>query len=148
MQPHFDSVSAAFLAEHTIATLSTVSSDGVVHGAVIYYVILGEQNIYFVSKTGTSKITNITEHPQVAFTVFDAAKAQTLQISAKARVETDENTRHFVFDNIVKPHLYSGEMLMPPVTALKEGDYVVIHVQPEGIHFSDYKKEILDQRNA
>lgn len=147
MQPLFDSNSAAFLAEHTIATISTVSGDGTVYGAVIYYVISGEHDIYFISKTGTAKVANIAQHPQVAFTIFDAPKAQTLQIKGRAQEETDERVQQFVFDNIVKPRPYDGEMLMPPVTALKDGNYVVIHIKPEEVHFSDYKQEILAQRN-
>lgn len=146
MQPNFDSVSAAFLAEHTTGVISTVSGDGNVHGAVVYYVILGEQNIYFISKSSTSKIANITQHPQVSFTIYDAPRAQTLQISAYASIEKDEQTRAFVFETIVKPHPYNGEMLMPPVTAIEQGDYVVVHLQPKGVHYSDYKQEIMDKR--
>ena len=148
MQVQMEAKSSVFLAEHSVATVSTVGPDGKVHGAAVYYIALGEHDIYFVSKTRTTKILNIEQHPQVAFTVVDAPKAQTLQISGHASEEADENTRQLVFTSIVKPHPYSGEMLMPPVTALVGGEYIVIHIKPEEVRFSDYRQEILDKRTG
>lgn len=144
----FEQEAANFLSEHTIATLSTVSNDGTVSGAVIYYTSQGEgEYIYFVSKTATTKVKNILQHPQVALTIFDAAKAQTLQIHGDASEETDESTQDWVFADLVKPRPYSGAMLLPPVTALKDGSFTVIVIRTISAHFSDYKKELEEHQS-
>lgn len=139
----FDEASYRFLVEHTIGTLSTVNDEGNPHGAVVYYLAEGEKNIYFVSRSETAKVKNILAHPRVFLSIFDASNAQTLQIVGKARVEQDRSTSEYVFDNIVKPRPYNGAMLLPPVTALKDsGEYVVVHIEPLEVKYSDYKKEI------
>lgn len=143
MNPVLDEKATTFLVEHTIGVLSTVGFDNNPHGAVVYYLSYGEPvNIYFVTKSATSKAQNIAGHPQVAFTIFDASNAQTLQISGKAALETDDRVISYVFDNIVKPHPYAGAMLMPPVTALTDGSYVIIRIEPTQCRYSDYKQEI------
>jgi general stress protein 26 len=82
-------------------------------------------------------------HQQVAFTIFDAPTAQTLQITGTASTETDRATIEYVFDTIVKKRPYNGAMLLPPVTALKDsGEYVVIRISPTEANYSDYKREI------
>jgi general stress protein 26 len=135
----FNDTAKAFLAEHTIATLSTADQSGKAHGAVVYYLTDNDQEIYFVSKNSTTKVNNIQQNPQVAFTIFDAPSIQTLQISGRAAQETDQQRIDYFFENLVKPHPYSGSMLMPPVTAIKEGEYVVMRISPTEVHFSDYK---------
>lgn len=145
----FSDQASKFLAEHTIGTLSTVDINGNVHGAVIYYLAQGEMNIYFVSRTGTTKIRDIELHQEVALTIFEASSAQTLQISGKARHENDQDTIDYVFNNIVKQRPYSGVMLMPPVTALKDsGDYIVICIEPTEVKFSDYRQILESQSHA
>lgn len=139
----FDPQATTFLLEHTIGTLSTVDTEGNAHGSVVYYLAEGEMNIYFVSKTETAKVRNISLHQQVALTIFDAPSAQTLQIRGTAHPESDKATIQYIFDNIVKLRPYNGAMLMPPVTALKDsGEYVIVRITPTEAKFSDYKQEI------
>lgn len=145
----FTQEASNFLLEHTIGTLSTVDSEGNVHGAVIYYVAEGEMNIYFVSKTETGKVKNILSHPQVSFTIFDAPNAQTLQINGIAHTETDQPTIEYIFDTVVKKRPYNGAMLLPPVTALQNsGEYTIIRISPTEAKYSNYKQELEQQSQA
>lgn len=145
----FTQEASAFLQEHTVGTLSTVDGQGNAHGAVVYYVAEEGMNIYFVSKTGTSKVQNIASHPQVSFTVFDAPNAQTLQINGTARTETDQSTIEYVFDTVVKKRPYNGAMLLPPVTALQNsGEFTVIRITPTEAKYSDYRQELEQQSHA
>ena len=139
----FTEQASKFLSEHTIGVLSTSDIDGNVHGAAIYYIAESETSIYFVSKSLTTKVKDITLHRNVALTILYAPLAQTLQITGVAHQETNQDTIDYVFENIIKLRLYGGEMLKPPVTALKDsGEYVVIRITPTDVKFSDYKQQL------
>ncbi len=139
----FTDEASKFLFEHTVGVLSTVDINGNVHGAVIYYIAESETSIYFVSKSLTTKVTDIELHRNVALTIYYAPMAQTLQINGVAHQETNKETIDYIFDNIVKLRLYGGEMLEPPVTALKDsGEYVVVRITPTQAKFSDFKQQL------
>ena len=97
-----------FLHRKDIAVLSTTNKKGDVHGAVVYYVADQDHTLHILTKADTAKARDILTNEKVAITIFDAAKAQTLQLQGKARIETDESVKRHVFDSVMKPHKYNG----------------------------------------
>jgi general stress protein 26 len=131
-----------FLKTHDLGVFSTIDRTGNVHGAVVYYVLDNANNLYIQTKSNTAKGRNVFAHSQVAFTIFDAAKQQTLQISGSASIETDRAVKNKVFKKIVRPRTYNGTSSLPPVTKIHDGSFVVIKITPTEIKYIDYSKRV------
>lgn len=131
----------AFLRSNDVGVLSSSDKKGIVHGAVVYYVVDERHQIYILTKADTTKARNVIAHNQVALTVFDANKAQTLQIQGSAVIETDEKTKRHIFNTIMKPHKYNGEYQLPPVAWLDAGMFVIITIVTQSVNFSDFSKK-------
>lgn len=131
---------STFLQSHELATLSTIDRSGKVHGAIVYYFPSDAGYVYILTKAGTNKAHNIFANNQVALTVYDEQTLQTVQMQGTASVETDQTTKQHIFDQIVRPREYGGEIHMPPVTKLQEGAFMIVRISPTEVKFNDYKK--------
>lgn len=138
--PNLMSEATAFLRENELAILSSVDRTGIVHGAVVYYYAPDDGNVYVLTKTTTQKARNVYAHPQVALTIYDADKLQTLQIQGKAEVETDLAMRKTVFKNIAKLRKYGDDERLPPVVQLEGQDFIVIRVSIASSKFTNFKE--------
>ncbi|HSX07392.1 MAG TPA: pyridoxamine 5'-phosphate oxidase family protein [Candidatus Saccharimonadales bacterium] len=128
-----------FLRTRDIGVLSTVDRSGGVHGAAVYYAI-EDGALYMITKGGTQKAHDTLAHHQVAFTVFDAQTAQTVQLQGVAEIVADQERKDRIFAQIVTPHPYASGTQLPPVAALHEGAYIIFAVRPTNIRFTDYAK--------
>lgn len=129
-----------FLASHNLATLSSISREGNVHGAAVYYVIDKNDYIYVVTKSQTQKAQNIIAHNQVALTIFDTQTMQTLQLSGLAHVEHDPVITEDVYRRILHPRLSGKDITTPPILHVPAGEYMVIVIKPSTYNFSDFKR--------
>jgi|GEM_PF-5853148 len=137
----FDQAAANFLREHDLAVLSTSNADGELHGAVIYYLPdQDSEEIYILSRTESTKANDIRAHRKVALTIYDAPAMETLQISGDGDIMDDPEQLDRVYQQLIHLRPYQGEMLLPPVTALQQGDYILIRVVPVSAHHSSYKE--------
>lgn len=135
-----DENARTFIETHDIGVLSTIDRSGSVHGAVVYYLV-GENNVlHILTKADTQKAHNTFANHQVAFTIYDAQKMQTVQIQGTAQIEADQETKDYVFSNLAKPRQYGDSKRLPPVTKLNKGSFMVIKITPTTAKFSDYKK--------
>ena len=130
-----------FLKEHDLAVLSTVDRTGNVHGAVIYYLVDQNNWIYILTKSETGKGRNIYAHSQVALTIHEPGTLQTLQIQGIAGVETDQKVKDYVFALMVRPRAYKDKTLLPPVTKLQEGSFMVVRISASLMSYHDYDKD-------
>ncbi len=135
-----DKKAAKFLKEHDLAVLSTVDRTGNVHGAVVYYSVDQNNLIYILTKSDTGKGRNVYAHSQVALTIHEPGTLQTLQIQGTAEVETDQRVKDSVFARMVKPRTYKDKTLLPPVTKLQEGSFMVIRISASFMSYHDYAK--------
>lgn len=138
--PFLDAQTLKFLKEHDIAVLSSVDKQGNPSAAVVYYIVDQLNQVYIITKSETTKATNITSNRHVSLTVFDATSAETLTIKGQADFETDEQVISYVFNQIVKPKNYQGVSMLPPVAHLKQGVLRVIRIVPRSGKYVDYKK--------
>lgn len=140
-QVDFSQKARTFLISHDIGTLATVSDNGILQAAVVYYATDKQNNIYVVTKTKTNKALNIIKHPQVAFTAYDTSSMQTIQIEGIASVETDTKICKRIYDTILRPRFQGSHAEMPPIMYLPAGEYEVIVIKPMKYKFSDYKTQ-------
>ncbi|MFZ1323641.1 MAG: pyridoxamine 5'-phosphate oxidase family protein [Candidatus Saccharimonadales bacterium] len=134
----FDETAIQFLRSQDLGVISTVDRTGNVHGAFVHYIVDRSEQVYILTKSDTSKGRNIYAHSQVALTVHQTDTLKTLQLSGLAEVETDLGIRDMVFGHIVRPRSYLFKKLMPPVTKLDAGTYVVIRIRPMTVSYHDY----------
>lgn len=123
----------AFLNTHEVAVISTLDRTWNVSGAVVYY-IFKDDYLYFLTKQGTRKSSNILANQQVAMTIYDEDKLQTVQLQGIAEIETDENMIAYVLHDIVRLRPYASGDRMPPVMSIHHGEFAVFRITPT--HFS------------
>lgn len=128
----------SFLDSNSIAVLSTKDKKGNVSGAVVYYIVDQLDRVYLLTKEGTHKAKNMLANPQVALTIFDAPKLQTLQIDGIASVETDQKVVGYVFSQITKPRKDTKKDSVAPVVNIDDGGFVVFRVTIKGGDYSDF----------
>lgn len=127
-----------FIEGHEIAVLSTLSHSGQVEGATVYY-RFSQDYFYILSKSESSKVHNMLAHPRVALTIFDAEVIKTVQLQGEAHIEPDLHTKRVMFDSLVRPRSYDGDQLMPPVTQLPAGGFILFKIKPTNIQYTNYK---------
>lgn len=137
----FDDKALTFLKEHDTGVLSSVDKDGIVHGAVVYYISDDEGQLYIVTKSETQKATDVRTVGRVAYTVFNAPMQQTLQIEGTAVIETDQKKKDWVFASIIRPRMSAKGEKLPPVTKIKDGAFVIICITPKWSAFRDYAEK-------
>lgn len=128
----------AYLHAHEVAVFSTLDTNGVISGAVVYYSIDKNNNIYILTKSHTRKAQNILTNGHVALTVFEPTGMQTVQLQGIASVEKNAEVQAQVFNEIVKNRYYSEKIDLPPMTKIKQGAYTVIKIIPQSIKYRDY----------
>lgn len=129
-----------FLHSHHIGTFSSVNRTGNVTGAVVYYFVNSDDNIYILTKTDTHKAHNIFAHHQISLTIYSAKRRQTLQIQGIAEVESDKDIKDFVFYELTRPRKYDDGQDLPPVTKIKDGGFMVIRIKPTSATFHNYSE--------
>lgn len=128
----------AFLREHPVGVLSSVSPEGQPHGSVVYFAIDRDENFAIITKTLTTKYRNLQQHPEVMLTCFDPATQTTASIIGKATEVQDHFELNAIAGAIMSASLKTTEAGTPPITKLKAGSYAAFTIQPEKLHMVTY----------
>ncbi len=129
-----------FMHSREVAVLSSIDRTGNINGSPVYYLVDQQNQIYIITKEGTTKVRNILSNNQVALTIFDEKKAKTLNIQATAEFISDQKIIGQVFNEIVRPRNYENRVKLPPVAYLNAGDFKVLRITPISGKYSDYSK--------
>lgn len=131
-----DNGMVAFLNTHYIGVLSSIERSGAISGAAVYYVMINNYP-YFMTMSGSKKVANIDYYHNVAFTVYDAASLQTVQIKGVAELESDpklvstaENAIRSTQSKILGSH-------SAPISQLA-GNVCIYRIVPTKISLIDY----------
>lgn len=128
-----------FLTSHDFGVVSTVDGQGNVHGAVVYYVLGSDDEIFFVTKIETHKAQDILTYHQIALTIFDTQTMQTLQISGTAEIERDPKLSEEIYNRILRPRIAGKHAVVPPILHMSAGDFVVICIKPQSYKYRNFK---------
>lgn len=129
--------SLAFLKNHKTGILATVSGQGHVHGAMVYYVADEAFNVYVLTLATSRKFQAIEEHAQVAFTVANPDIPQTLQLEGIAMdISLDEegNQKRQELLGV----LSSNPWFYGPPAKLDPAQMVVVWIRPTWVRWADY----------
>lgn len=127
-----------FLLSHELGVISTVSDEGELSSAVIYYFSDDDFNIYFVTKSNTQKYRNIAANGKIALTIYDEPKRFTLQARGTASEVKEQDTQSRIMNHLAKVRGDSEHAWFPPVALLEGGDYALLKVHLDHIQIADY----------
>lgn len=129
---------AHYINQHPLAVLSTVDEAGQPHGAALYAGSDDHLNVYFMTKTETTKARNIRSNPAVALTFASEEHQTTLQITGTATAVKahDENATAF---RVLAALKHEGEDYRLPLTKLTAGPYIVFKVNIERAVLTEYE---------
>lgn len=113
-----------FLTSHSLGVLSTLSPEGVPHARTMYYAADDHFNVFFLTTSGTRKVTDITHSAVAAFVVSNEDSPQTIQIEGTITDCTETATIDPVTHNLLNTLRARGEHFAP-----------VTHLDMDGIRF-------------
>jgi len=125
-----------YLSKRKFLTLATSSKNGEPLTHAIAYVNK-DDTIYFSTGTETRKYKNITENPNVAYSVFDPTEyldeVKSIQMEGKASEVKDEKEKNEIHDML--------RIKFPTMAVLiRNEDSVIIKISPKSCYFMDYSK--------
>lgn len=140
MQPAALSAEAlAFLQQHDLGVLSSISRTNQLNGAAVYYTVSDKGMLHILTKSETQKSHNILAHPEVAFTVYDEPARATVQLQGVAEIEPDQAIRQRVYHTIRQERPYRDGTHVPPVVTLIDGSFRVFRITPTTVKYTDFK---------
>lgn len=132
----------AFLEEHKVAVLSTVSEKGEAWGAAVYYAVDKDLTFYFFTHVGSKKYRNLQAHPQAALTVADDYQQTTVQASGKITELPMGEEMNMAYRLLVQIHPPGQFSWVPPVSKIHDqGSIAVLKFIPDDMQFSQFKPE-------
>lgn len=118
---------AHYINTHPLAVLSTVNADGMPHGSTIYAGSDEELNVYFMTKSDTTKDVNIRLHPVVALTLSGEDHQSTLQLTGTAYEINDQASGTLAFE-VLSSIKHASDDFRLPITKIGTGQYVVYKI--------------------
>jgi predicted pyridoxine 5'-phosphate oxidase superfamily flavin-nucleotide-binding protein len=128
---------ARYINTYPLAVLSTVNADGAPHGSTIYIGSDDELNIYFMTKSGTTKDVNIKARPVVALTLSGEDHQSTLQLSGTAHEINDQANGAPAFEVLGNIKRHSEDFRLP-ITKIGAGQYIVYKIVAEHAVLTQY----------
>jgi general stress protein 26 len=120
-----------------LGVISTVSEDGKVESAVVYFSFDEELNLYFLTRMGSRKYKNIFHNPVVSFIAYSEHPAQTFQFEGKASIVSDPGEQGKAFTDVYI-NIAKKESNNPPVSQNMDSGLAVMKISPIWARFSDY----------
>lgn len=125
-----DEDSYNFLKKRELGVLATINRNNALHASAIYYTINNKGILRMVTKSETNKAKDILSQPLVAMAVYDEESLETVQLEARAEVETDAKEINQAFTKITRLRTHGSETKRPPVVNMNKGEYIVIKMTP------------------
>lgn len=133
-----DSVSD-FIKSHYIAVMATVDENAQPSSSTIYYVLSKKDEIWFLTKSDTTKYKNLQVNGKASMTVLDQAKPSAVNLTGYV-VEVEENSeKDEILQSITK---LADEKLhdFAPIIKLHKGSFRAMKFVPQQAIMSDYSK--------
>lgn len=133
-----------FVESQHLATVATVDASGQPQAATVFCIMSKAGDLFFPTRTGSRKYTNILTNPSVALVLTDTVDPITFQIHGTAKEVTDEAELAQVITEFMKSstHGTTGyQRWLPPVKRLNEGHFTYIKVTPTWVRVSDFREE-------
>ncbi|CAN5134304.1 hypothetical protein BH11PAT1_BH11PAT1_6600 [soil metagenome] len=129
-----------YLKSLAIAVLSTVSSEGNPHAAVIYFISDEDLNFYFLTKSDTRKAKNLTSHSEAALTIVDPNSPRTIQVTGPVSEIEEPQMYINIMDKISEENAKGNNFFWPPPLSKldSDGDLVLYKLTPNWLRYADF----------
>lgn len=127
-----------FLRLHELGVIATVNRTNALHAAAVYYSISEKGIIHILTKSKTNKARDIISQQLVALAVYDEQTLETVQLEARAELETDVLVIKKVYTQITRSRKHGSTLKKPPVLSVNKGDFVVIRLTPVLAKYSKF----------
>lgn len=133
-----DSISD-FIKEHYIAVLATVDESAQPSSSTIYYILSKKDEIWFLTKSDTTKYQNIQFNRKASMTILDQAKPSAVNLTGYVLEVEDTGEKDEILQAITK---LADEKLhdFAPIIKLHKGSFRAMKFVPQKAIMSDYSK--------
>ncbi len=128
----------AFLKEHDLAVIATVSEKGDPLASAVYYWLDEDYSFYFLTKSKTRKFQNIEDTGKLAVVVSDEAKLTTVQGEGKAEVVKDPSTQAEIMNHLATIKSTQDKAWFPPIAQIEAGSFVVVKCKVDHLQLSEF----------
>ncbi len=129
-----------FLRKHTVGVLATVCPDGEPHAAAVYYLVDGNNDVFFITRTGTRKAKNLAHNPHAVLLVYEAAVQTSVEVSGHVAVVADAAEVDRLLSKIIYASLDNSGSDEPPFVKLHEGEYIAYRLTPQEVRMAVFSK--------
>jgi uncharacterized pyridoxamine 5'-phosphate oxidase family protein len=130
-----DSVSK-FIKANSKAVIATVDSENQPSTSMIFYVVDGNE-IYFITKSQTTKFINAESNSKSALTIFDKDKPIAVNITGFVQETKDQAKRDEIMKRIFQLS-YSELHDYSPIIKLHKGSFSVLSFTPKQAKMTDF----------
>lgn len=135
----FDDSVIKFVKAHSVAVLATVDESGQPYTSTIYYATFGDEEVRFITKSGTAKYENLLENGKAAMTITDSKKPVAVNLSGTV-AKLDESTDHDTTMQTIFKVAQEKHNDYPPIVKLHEGGFAAFSFRPNEAKLTDFTK--------
>ena len=135
----FDTKIVDFVKSHTKAVIATVDTLNQPSTSMIFYVVDKNNDMYFVTKSMTTKSENLKQNNKSAITIADESKPITVSITGVVLEIEEQKKRDEIMQDVFKLS-YSELHDYAPIIKLHKGSFEVMKFVPKQAKMTDFTK--------
>ena len=130
-----------FIRSHAIAVMATVNSEGQPSSSTIFYTVSKNDEIWFLTKSDTTKYINLNHNSKASMTILDMTKPVAVNLTGHAVEVTDTKDKDEILQAITK---LSNDTLhdYAPIIKLHKGAFRSMRFIPEQAKMTDYTRPL------
>lgn len=128
-----------FIKSHATAVIATVDANSQPSTSTIFYAVSKHDEIWFLTKSGTTKFQNLEQNNKAALTILDSHQPKAVNISGSVIEVVEGDKRDEIVQTITK---ISNETLhdYAPIIKLHKGAFRSMRFIPSQAILTDYTK--------
>lgn len=128
-----------FIKNHSTAVVATVDSDGQPHTSTIFYAVGKNNEIWFLTKSGTEKFINLEQNSKAALTILDSESPKAVNLTGSVIEVLDNDNRDEIMQTIAK---IANDLLhdFAPIIKLHKGSFRSMRFIPFQAKMTDFSK--------
>lgn len=133
----FDNKVVEFVKSHTKAVIATVDPMLQPSTSMIFYIVDKNNDMYFVTKSLTTKSENLKQNNKSALTIIDDEKPITVSMTGTVQEISDQSKRDDIMQEVFKLS-YSVLHDYAPIIKLHKGSFAVMKFIPKQAKMTDF----------
>lgn len=128
-----------FIKEHNTAVMATVDENEQPSTSTIYYAVSKHDEIWFLTKSGTTKFQNLEKNNKVALTILDTKDPIAVNLMGHVTLIEDSGKQDEIVQSITKlanEHLHD----YAPIIKLHKGAFRAMVITPTHAKLTDFSK--------